>query len=65
MMLSFALTPIGVFPMAIATDRIGAANAIVGASIVLVVVVVAFVLLSKTLRGIDGAVTAKLEGAEK
>jgi MFS family permease len=60
MMLSFALTPIGVFPMAMATDRIGAANAIVAASIILVVVVVAFVLLSKTLRGIDGAVTAKL-----
>jgi hypothetical protein len=51
--------------MAMATDRIGAANAIVGASIVLVVVVVAFVLLSKTLRGIDGAVTAKLENTEE
>lgn len=65
MMLSFALTPIGVFPMAMATDRIGAANAIVGASIILVVVVVAFVLLSKTLRGIDGAVETKLTGASK
>jgi|TARA_B110000208_G_scaffold161828_1_gene197710 MFS family permease len=65
MMLSFALTPIGVFPMAMATDRIGAANAIVAASIILVAVVVAFVLLSKTLRGIDGAVTAKLERAKE
>lgn len=64
MMLSFALTPIGVFPMAMATDRIGAANAIIGACVILVLVVVAFVVLSKTLRGIDGAVTAKLESAQ-
>lgn len=60
MLLSFALTPIGVFPMAVATDRIGAANAIVGASILLVLTVIAFVILSKTLRGLDGIVTTKL-----
>ncbi len=61
MLLSFALTPIGVFPMAVATDRIGAANAIVGASILLIVTVIAFVVLSKTLRGIDGSVAKKLQ----
>jgi MFS family permease len=61
MLLSFALTPIGVFPMAVATDRIGAANAIVGASILLIVTVIVFVLLSKTLRGIDASVAKKLQ----
>lgn len=60
MLLSFALTPIGVFPMALATDRIGAANAIVGASILLIVTVIVFVILSKTLRGSDGIVADKL-----
>ena len=53
MMLSYALTPIGVFPMAIAADRIGAANAIFGACIVLVIFVFVFYLLSKTLRKLD------------
>ncbi len=53
MLLSFALTPIGVFPLAMATDRIGAANSIFGASIILIVVVLAFYLLSSTLRNID------------
>lgn len=65
MLLSFALTPIGVFPMAMATDRIGAANAIVGACILLIVTVIAFVLASKTLRRLDSAVSAKLESVAR
>ena len=61
MMLSYALTPIGVFPMAIAADRYGAAYSILGACVLLVVVVGLFYLLSKTLRGLDASVTAKVE----
>lgn len=60
MLLSFGLTPIGVFPMAIAADRIGAANAIFGASIILVIVVIAFILLSATLRNLDSSVRAAI-----
>ena len=59
MMLSYALTPIGVFPMAMAADRIGAANSILGACVLLVIVVGLFYGLSKTLRGLDASVTAK------
>ena len=33
MMMSFGLTPLGVFPMAVAADHIGAANAILGACV--------------------------------
>lgn len=62
MMLSFGLTPIGVFPMAIAADRIGAANAVLGASIILIVLVVCFYACSKTLRGLDSAVAAAVAG---
>jgi len=50
------LTPIGVFPMAIAADNIGAANAILGASIILVVLVAIFYGLSVTLRNLDRSV---------
>jgi len=56
MMMSFGLTPLGVFPMAIAADHFGAANAILGACIALVLITAAFVGLSKTLRSIDGTV---------
>ena len=63
MMLSYALTPIGVFPMAIAADRVGAANSILGACALLVIVVGLFYLLSKTLRGLDASVSTKV--AEK
>lgn len=56
MMLSFGLTPIGVFPMAIMADRIGAANAIFGACVILVVLVIAFFFLSETLRNLDHSV---------
>ena len=59
MMLSYALTPIGVFPMALAADRVGAANSILGACALLVIVVGLFYSLSKTLRGLDASVTAK------
>jgi len=53
MMLSFGLTPIGVFPMAMAADQIGAANAMLGSCFLLVVLVIGFYLLSPTLRGLD------------
>jgi predicted MFS family arabinose efflux permease len=53
MMLSFALTPIGVFPLAIAADSIGAANALFGACMLLIVIVVGFYCLSPTLRNLD------------
>lgn len=53
MMLSFALTPIGVFPLAIAADAIGAANALFAACLILIATVVGFYLLSPTLRNLD------------
>ena len=56
MMMSFGLTPLGVFPMAIAADHFGAANAILGACVILVLMTTAFVSLSKSLRSIDGTV---------
>lgn len=66
MMLSFGLTPIGVFPMAIAADRFGADSAITGACVLLIVLVVAFYLLSATLRNLDNNVSAAIAaGAEK
>ena len=61
MMMSFGLTPLGVFPMAIAADYFGAANAILGACIALVVVTAAFIGLSKTLREIDSTVESAME----
>ena len=60
MLLSFGLTPIGVFPMAMAADRIGAADAIFGASLILVIVAVAFILLSATLQNMDNSVKAAI-----
>ena len=56
MMLSFGLTPIGVFPMAIAADNFGAANSILGAAVILVVLVVVFYFVSSTLRNLDQSV---------
>jgi len=53
MMLSFGLTPIGVFPMAIMADTFGAVSAILGASGLLVAITIVFFLLSKTLRALD------------
>lgn len=61
MMLSFGLTPIGVFPMAIAADSIGAANSILGASITLMVLVLLFYSLSATLRDLDNSINKKVE----
>lgn len=63
MMLSYALTPIGVFPLAIAADSIGAANALLGACILLIITVVAFYLLSPTLRNLDGNIKTAMEKA--
>jgi predicted MFS family arabinose efflux permease len=56
MMMSFGLTPLGVFPMAIAADHFGAANAILGACVALILMTVVFVGLSKSLRTIDDTV---------
>lgn len=63
MMLSFALTPIGVFPIAMAADRFGASNAILGAAILLVVLVGVFYALSPTLRGLDQSINDKIRAA--
>lgn len=60
MMLSFGLTPIGVFPLAIAADNFGAANAILAASILLLVTVCAFYGVSKTLRNLDNSIKDKM-----
>lgn len=60
MLLSFGLTPIGVFPMAIAADRFGSVSAITAASVLLIVLVVAFYLLSATLRNLDFNVSAAI-----
>jgi predicted MFS family arabinose efflux permease len=56
MMMSFGLTPLGVFPMAIAADHYGAATAILGACIALVLMTAVFLVFSKTLRTIDSTV---------
>jgi len=63
MMMSFGLTPLGVFPMAIAADYYGAANAILGACVALVLVTAAFIGRSKTLRSIDSTVEIAMEKA--
>ncbi|MEE3086659.1 MAG: MFS transporter [Pseudomonadota bacterium] len=56
MMLSFGLTPIGVFPMAVVADKFGAVSAILGASALLIAITVVFFLLSKTLRALDRSI---------
>lgn len=56
MMMSFGLTPLGVFPMAVAADQVGAATAILGACIALIILTVAFLIISRSLRDIDGTV---------
>ena len=63
MMLSFGLTPIGVFPLAIVADNFGAANAILAATILLMVTVIVFYLASKTLRNLDQSINNKLSEA--
>lgn len=63
MMLSYGLTPIGVFPMAIAADRIGASNAIVIACVTLVIAVVLFYLFSTHLRSLDRNVSEVLSAS--
>jgi len=61
MMMSFGLTPIGVFPMAVAADRIGAANAISGACVFLLILVAVFYYASKTLRELDHSVKSRVD----
>ena len=63
MMLSFGLTPIGVFPLAIAADNFGAANTILAATVLLMVTVIMFYLASKTLRNLDHSINNKLSKA--
>jgi len=63
MMLSFALTPIGVFPLAIAADSIGAANALFGACLLLIATVAVFYLLSPTLRNLDNNISESMAKA--
>lgn len=65
MMMSFGLTPLGVFPMAAAADHFGASNAILGACIILVIVTAAFLGFSKTLRTIDGTVRTAVDDSVK
>ena len=65
MMMSFGLTPLGVFPMAVAADHIGAANAILGACVALMIITVAFVGLSRTLRAIDSTVRVSMDREHK
>ena len=65
MMMSFGLTPLGVFPMAVAADHVGAANAILGACVALVIITVAFVGLSRTLRTIDSTVRVSMDREQK
>ncbi len=65
MMLSFALTPIGVFPMAIATDRFGASISIFGACVILVAGVALFYFLSNTLRQLDSSVGQAIHKAKE
>ena len=65
MMMSFGLTPLGVFPMAVAADHIGAANAILGACVALMIITVAFVGLSRTLRTIDSTVRVSMDRERK
>jgi predicted MFS family arabinose efflux permease len=61
MMMSFGLTPLGVFPMAVAADRIGASAAIFGACVALVILTVAFLVLSSALRNIDQTVAVAVD----
>ena len=65
MMMSFGFTPLGLFPMAVAADHIGAANAILGACVALMIITVAFVGLSRTLRAIDSTVRVSMDREHK
>ena len=65
MMMSFGLTPLGVFPMAVAADHVGAANAILGACVALMIITIAFVGLSRTLRTIDSTVRVSMDREHK
>lgn len=53
LMLSFGLTPIGVFPMVVAPDTIGDANVILGATGLLIVLTGFFYFPGAILRNLD------------
>ena len=59
-MLSFGLTPLGVFPIAVAADSFGAVNAILGASLLLILSALLFFAVSPTLRRLDHSVARAL-----
>jgi len=63
MMMSFGLMPIGVFPLAIAADQYGAANAISGACIILFILIALFFVSSSTFRNLDHTVAVRLSAA--
>jgi predicted MFS family arabinose efflux permease len=63
MMMSFGLMPVGVFPMAVAADHYGAANAIGGACAILFAMITLFFVISPSLRNLDNTVSTKLEDA--
>jgi MFS family permease len=56
MMMSFALTPLGVLPLAFTAEHIGAPEAVAWASLLLIVVVILFYLFSPVLRQMDDSV---------
>jgi len=52
-MLSMGLTPLGVLPVALAAEKFGVADTIFVSALILLVIVLAFYLLSPALRGLD------------
>lgn len=63
-MISFGLTPLGVLPIAFASERIGVSLAVFSACIILFMVVIGFFVLSPTLRNLD-TVMAENDADEK
>lgn len=61
MMMSFGLTPLGVLPMAMAAEKIGAPYAVLGACAGLLISVLIFYLVSPTLRNLDFSVQQTLK----
>lgn len=57
--ISFGLTPLGVLPIAFASEKWGVEMAVGGACIVLVLMVLVFYLLNSTLRNLDTHVLAR------
>lgn len=61
MLMSYALTPLGVIPLAFAAQIIGAPMAVTGGCTLLIVVAISFYLFSPTLRNLDQHVEQRLE----